>query len=623
MTQAITMNQAEAAAEPVSVWVTTADQSKLLAAQPGVNFGSDTGTATTIDVDASTTYQTMDGFGASFTDSSAWLVNTKLNAAQRSTLMGNLFDPNAGIGLSMVRQPIGASDFTVNSADYTYDDTCCDVNDFTISHDRADTIPVLKQAKTLNPDLKIIGSPWSPPAWMKTNNSLNGGTLKPDMYGPYTDYFVKYAQAYAAEGLPIYAVTLQNEPHNEAGYPSMRMEPADQAKAAKLLGPKFASNGIGTKIIVWDHNWDEPNFPTDVLNDPAAKQYIAGSAFHCYAGDVNAQTTVHNAHPDRDLWFTECSGGDWASDFGANLKWNTQQLIIGATRNWAKSVTMWNMALDQNHGPTNGGCSNCRGVVTVDTNNGNVAYNVEYYVLGHAAKFVKPGAKRIASTTYGNDIETAAFQNPNGSIALVALNANSAQRTFKVRSAGQAFTYTLPAGAVATFTWQPGAGPSPTPTVTPTASPTPQPGIKENVYYKVTARHSGKALDVTDVSTSNGAAIQQWDYAGGNNQKWRFVNVGGGYYKIVSKHSGKALDVRSASTSNGATVQQWDYTSGTNQQWQVIDAGAGAYRIVARHSGKALDVTSASTSNGAAIQQWDYTAGTNQQFILTEIEPVP
>ncbi len=477
---------------------------------------------------------------------------------------------------------------------------------------------------------------------MKTTGSLNGGKLREDRYAAYADYFRRYVQAYSAEGLPIYAVTIQNEPHHEAGYPSMRMEPVEQANFVKNnLGPTFADNGIGTKIIAWDHNWDEPNYPVDVLNDAAAKRYLAGSAFHCYAGSVGAQTQVNNAHPDRDLWFTECSGGEWSSDFGANLKWNAQNILIGATRNWAKGVTFWNMALDQNHGPTNGGCGNCRGVVTVDSSSGAVSYNVEYYVLGHATKFVAPGAVRVGSSSYANDIETVAFRNTDGSLALIALNAGSTTRTFAVRSEGQAFSYTLPAGAVATSPGSlaaglrrltPTASPTASPTVTPTASPTATPTasptatpatIDQNAYYSVVARHSGKALDVRDRSLANGALLQQWTSRGSDNQKWRFSSVGGGYYRIVAKHSGKALDVQGGSSANGAAVQQWDYVGGTNEQWQLVRLSNGAYRIVARHSGKALDVRDVSTANGAGIQQWDVSGGTNQEWTLTRIESIP
>ncbi|MFB6718995.1 glycoside hydrolase family 30 beta sandwich domain-containing protein [Kribbella sp. NPDC056345] len=441
------------AATSSEVWLTTADGSRLLARQADVAFGSAT-SGTTIDVNAGTTYQTMDGFGAAFTDSSTWLTWNRQNSSQRDAMLTKLFDRTNGIGLSLMRLPIGASDFTANSADYTFDDTCCDLNDFSINHDKAFTIPVIKAAKAKNSSLKIMASPWTPPAWMKTNNSLYGGSLRTDRHGVFADYYVKYLQAYAAEGLPIYSLAIQNEPHHEAAYESMRMAAGQQADVIKNhLGPKLAANGLTPKLVAWDHNWNEASYATTVLNDAGAKQYLAGSAFHCYGGDVSAQTAVHNAHPDRDIWFTECSGGEWATNFGDNLKWNLQNLIIGGTRNWAKGVLFWNLALDQNHGPTNGGCTNCRGVVTINNGTGNVAYNVEYYALGHASKFVVPGARRISSTNVAGSVETVAFRNPDNSIALIALNPSGSARTFTVRYAGQSFNYTLPAGAVTTFKW--------------------------------------------------------------------------------------------------------------------------------------------------------------------------
>ncbi|WP_328989466.1 RICIN domain-containing protein [Kribbella sp. NBC_01245] len=601
---ATTATDSAAAAVAAQVWVTTPDAGKLLARQADVQFGNAT-SGTTIDVSASSVYQTMDGFGAAFTDSSTWLAWNKMNTSQRDAMMNKLFDRSTGIGLSLLRQPMGASDFTANSADYTYDDTCCDLNDFSIAYDKTYTIPVLKAAKSRNPGLKIIGTPWSPPAWMKTNNSLNGGRLRTDRYADFANYFVKYTQAYAAEGLPIYAVTLQNEPHHEASYPSMRMEPDEQAAVAKFnLGPAFAAAVVPAKIIAWDHNWNEPNYPISVLNDAAAKQYIAGSAFHCYAGEPGAQTTVHNAHPDRDIWFTECSGGNWATDFGANLKWNTQNLVIGATRNWAKGVTLWNMALDQNSGPTNGGCADCRGVVTIDSNNGNVSYNVEYYVLGHASKFVLPGAQRISSTTFAGDVESVAFRNPDGSIALIALNAGSASKTFTVRSNGQSFNYTLPAGAVATYTWTPEA-----------VAPGP---IDAAAWYQVVNANSGKCVDAADHGTSNGTAVQQWACGSAQaDQQWQFRPTSDGYYKAVSRGGAVVWDVvgGSGALTAGTKVQLWTDAGGTNQQWKPVPAGDG-YTFQARHSGQCLDVTDASTSDGARLQQWTCTGGTAQTFRL-------
>ncbi|MFC0625406.1 RICIN domain-containing protein [Kribbella deserti] len=602
-TAANTANAANTATA-AQVWVTNPDASKLLARQADVQFGNAT-SATTIDVSAATVHQTMDGFGAAFTDSSTWLAWNKLNTSQRDAMMNKLFDRNTGIGLSLLRQPMGASDFTANSADYTYDDTCCDLNDFTIAHDRPYTLPVLKAAKARNPDLKIIGTPWSPPAWMKTNNSLNGGKLRTDRHADFANYFVKYAQAFAAEGLPIYAVTLQNEPHHEAAYPSMRMEPDEQAAVVKNhLGPAFAAAGIPAKIIAWDHNWNEPNFPISVLNDAAAKRYVAGSAFHCYAGDPSAQNTVHNAHPDRDIWFTECSGGNWATDFGANLKWNTQNLIIRSIRNWAKGVTLWNMALDQNSGPTNGGCADCRGVVTIDSNNGNVSYNVEYYVLGHASKFVLPGAQRIGSSSYDGDIETVAFRNPDGSIALIALNAGSAGKTFTVRSNGQSFNYTLPAGAVATYTWRP-------------ETVTPDP-ISTTTWYRVVNANSGKCVDAANHGTTNGTPVQQWTCGSAQaNQQWQFRPTSDDYYKVVNRGGAVVWDVAggSGALTPGTKLHLWADVGGTNQQWKPVATGDG-YTFQARHSGQCLDVTDVSTNDGALLQQWTCHPSAAQTFRL-------
>lgn len=447
------------AGETVNVWVTTGDRSKLLQPQTAVSFAADAGTnPVTVTVNENTTYQSMDGFGAAITGSSAYVINQKMNATGRDNLLNDLFTAG-GIRLSFVRQTIGASDFSTSS--YTYDDVPAGQTDptlanFSIAKDKIDVVPVLKLARGKNPSLKVMGSPWSAPAWMKENGSLNGGWLNVAHYKAYANYLARYIQAYQAEGVPIYAITVQNEPlHETASYPSMRMDPANQASFLKNdLKPAFDAAGItGTKIIVYDHNWDRPDYPNSVFSDAAARAIAAGSAFHGYGGSVDQQSTTHNAYPDKDIWFTEISGGGWATDFGGNLRWNLSNIVIGTTRHWAKSVLLWNLALDQNAGPTNGGCSNCRGVVTVNNGTGAYTREVEYYVLGHASKFVDPGAVRIASNTFSGGIENVAFKNPDGTKVLIALNNGSSSSTFKVKWGGQAFAYTLPAGAVATFKW--------------------------------------------------------------------------------------------------------------------------------------------------------------------------
>ena len=415
----------------------------------------------TIDIDPAVTFQEMDGFGASLTESSAYLIYNVLTEQERQTLMKDLFDPNTGIGLSYLRQPIGSSDFRL--ADYTYDDmpagqTDYELKKFSIAHDRNCIIPLLREALAINPNIKIMGSPWSAPAWMKDSAQLGHGRLidSDNIYDTYADYFVKYIQAYAAEGLAIDAVTLQNEPHYEPyNYPGMRMEPPDQARLAICLGQKLFSNNIGTKILIWDHNWDNPGYSIAVLDNAEAHSYIAGTAFHGYAGDVSAQLDVVEAHPDKDIYFTEQSGGDWAPNFGDNLILDTSTLVIKAVRFRAKTVVKWNIALDKNHGPkTSGGCNNCRGVVTINQFTGQVTREVEYYSLGHAAKFVRPGARHIASTEQpGRNIENVAFVNPDGSTVVIAINRNTFRQNVQLKWKGRSFIYGLPGRSVTTFKW--------------------------------------------------------------------------------------------------------------------------------------------------------------------------
>ena len=445
----------------VQVWLTTASGSKLLSREADVRFDSSAppATALRIAVDEGTSYQAMVGFGAAITDASAWLLENRLTDAQREALLQELFGRNPGLGLSFTRLTMGASDFSLHQ--YSYDDMPAGQTDsalvhFAIDSNRAYLLPVVQRAFAINPQLTIMASPWSPPGWMKTTGSLIGGTLRPEAYASLADYFRRYVEAYAAAGVPIQAITVQNEPAYEpADYPGMRLDPPARAQfIGGYLGPLFARSGIRTLILDWDHNWDQPQSPLQVLADSVAPRYIAGVAWHCYAGDVSAQTTVHDAHPDKDTYFTECSGGEWSPNFADNLKWFVQTLIIGATRGWAKGVILWNLALDEHYGPHTGGCGNCRGVVTVDSASGAVTRNVEYYALGHASMFVRPGARRIASTSDIGGLASVAFRNADdGSKALILVNANTQEQTFSVTWAGRFFRYSLPAGAIVTFLW--------------------------------------------------------------------------------------------------------------------------------------------------------------------------
>jgi glucosylceramidase len=441
------------------VWLTTADQSHLLSQQPDVLIRSTPDASpVVIDVDEGTSYQEMIGFGAAMTDASAYLIQHKLGA-QHDAILRELFGRNPGIGLSFMRVPMGASDFSTH--DYSYDDMPAGQTDSTLAHfsideDRADKLPAIKASLAINPQLKLIGSPWSPPGWMKTTGSLIQGTLRPEFYDSFAEYFRKFIEGYTAEGVPIFAVTLQNEPAYEpADYPGMRLDPPVRAEViGKHVGPLFEKTGIQTLILDWDHNWDLPSSPLAVLADSAARKYVNAVAWHCYAGDVGVQETVHAAYPTKDAYFTECSGGGWATVFADNLKFFVGTLIIGSTRGWAKGIALWNLALDENAGPHLGGCGNCRGVITINSATGAVTRNVEYYALAHASQFVRPGAHRIASSTNVNGLQTVAFKNADdASKVLIVLNTAAAEVSFAVHSGGKTILYAMPAGAVVTLVW--------------------------------------------------------------------------------------------------------------------------------------------------------------------------
>ncbi len=452
---------AASAAPHVQAWITSGDQAMLLAPQAGTRFDKTRTERIVIDVDPAIRYQEMTGFGASLTDASAYLIAARMNEQQRTALLADLFGrDNGGAGFSFTRLTIGASDFS--RSHYSFNDlpagqTDPELKGFSIEPNRADVLPVIKRALAINPELKVMASPWSAPGWMKSSDSLIKGKLKPEAYAPFANYLLRYVNAYQAEGVPIFALTLQNEPHFEpADYPGMRVDPAGRAAfIGGHLGPLMARHHPRLRIMDWDHNWDEPGSPAAVLADPVAAPYVSGVAWHCYGGDVRVQAALHDARPDKETWFTECSGGQWAPQWDKNLMYFMRTLVIGTTRGWAKGVLLWNLALDENHGPHLGGCRDCRGVVTIDSRSGQVTRNVEYYALAHASRFVRPGARRIASSSGHDDLDTVAFRNRDGVLALLVANSASQARRFSVRVDGRSFSYSLPGMSVATFVWKP------------------------------------------------------------------------------------------------------------------------------------------------------------------------
>lgn len=442
----------------VRVYVTTGDKQKLFEEDATLAKDSEAAPDVLITLDTAFKLQQIDGFGAALTGSSAYLIN-KLESTQRDSLLNDLINPVTGIGISYLRLTMGASDFSLS--DFTYNDMPdgnhdSELKNFSIDPDRAEVIPTLKEILAINPKVNIMSTPWTAPAWMKTNNSLRGGELKPEFYSTYASYISKYIKAYEAEGIKIHAITPQNEPlHHVANYPCMSMSATQQLDFVKnYLGPMFQSEKITTGIMLYDHNWDNTDYAISILNDYEAKKFVMGSAFHAYAGSVGAMSAVHNAHPDKGLYFTEISGGRWATNFSDNLMWNMENIFIGTMNNWSKNVLFWNLTLDQNDGPTNNGCSNCRGVVTLNDATGEVTKNEEYYALAHFTKFVRPGAYRIAvPAEETTQLFHVAFVNRDGSKVFVAANNNPTSLLLDIREGNHQYKITIPAKAVVTVVW--------------------------------------------------------------------------------------------------------------------------------------------------------------------------
>ncbi|KQV05648.1 MULTISPECIES: ricin-type beta-trefoil lectin domain protein [unclassified Kitasatospora] len=587
---------ATAAGESVSVWLTTTDDAggrhvtRGLQQQAAVAFAAASGAGQQITVDEGVRYQQFTGGGASFTDTAAWLLNSSgaLSAATRDATMRKLFSPTEGIGLSLTRNPMGASDLA--RFGYTYDDRPAGQTDpglanFSIAHDLADVLPLTKQAKQLNPALTTIASPWTAPAWMKDSGNLNGGWLKSEYYAAYAQYFAKYVQAYQSQGVPVDYLTVQNEPTCCGGYPSMSWNGSGLAYFTKNnLLPALQGAGLSSKVLALDWNWDQyAGYGAPVVDDPAIRSHpnFGGIAWHGYGGDVATQSAVHDQYPAVDAFGTEHSGGTWIAD----QQREDMRNIIDYTRNWAKSVTKWSLAVDQNMGPHYGGCGTCTGLVTVQNGGsraGQVDYTVEYYTMGHLTKFVRPGAYRIASTA-NSAVPNVAWRNPDGSKALIAYNDSGSTQSVRVNWGGQSFGYQLPAKTSATFTWN--GGPS------------------GGTGGRITGL-AGKCLDVAGASSANGTAVQLYDCNGTTAQTWT-AGVDG-----TVRALGKCLDVAAANSADGTKVQLWDCNGSAAQSWAPNADGT------LRALGKCLDVTGNSSANGTPTQLWTCFGGANQRWTM-------
>ena len=443
-------------AEYVEFWLSDQSESKIFSKQTtGVDTGRvPEGTYENIIIDTSQAYQSMDGFGFALNGGSAMhLFN--MDQLSRSALLNELFGNNDNsIRASYLRVSIGASD--LDEYPFSYNDlpdgeTDIGLDNFDLGYDKLYLIPILKEIIEISPNIKIIGSPWSPPAWMKTNKNTIGGSLLVEYYDAYALYFVKYIQSMKNEGIIINAITIQNEPLHDGNNPSMHMTSSEQALfISQSLGPAFFQNQIDTKIIIYDHNADNIEYPISVLNDSNARQYVDGSAFHLYGGNINDLSILKNTHPDKNLYFTE----QWVGapgDLYGDLRWHIRNLIIGASRNWCKTIIEWNLASDENQKPhTDGGCSSCLGALTISDNS--VQRNTAYYVIAHASKFVPPGSVRIYSTSSSN-LPNVCFLTPDDKIVTIVLNDSNSRISFNVILDGKDMHSSLKAGAVGTFIW--------------------------------------------------------------------------------------------------------------------------------------------------------------------------
>jgi glucosylceramidase len=473
----------EATGLEIEAWITEADRSMLFQKSADKIFFSDRGSSrgTPIVIDPSLSMQSIDGFGFALTGGSAELM-TQMSAQARKALIENLFGRYGdNIGVSYIRLTIGASD--LNSFVFSYNDlkegeTDFELKKFDLGQDKKDVIPVMKEILAVAPDIKIMASPWSPPVWMKTNGKVKAGALKEECYEVYAQYLVKYIQEMEKNGIKIDALTVQNEPLNANNTPSMRMSAQEQKNFIKNnLGPAFEKAGIKTKIVVFDHNLDRPDYPMTIYNDADAAKYVDGAAFHHYGGDFGAMSLLHAARPDKNLYFSEQMVTERAGSESIAIAAQVKRLIVGATRNWSRNVLLWNFAADPLNDPhtDDGGCSMCQGAVTLDGDK--VTKNIAYYVVAHASKFVSPGSVRIGSTQDGDMqvstttdeerpevtrlavypakeiLPNVAFRTPEGKIVLVVANDSGASTTISIKYNGQSASVRLNNGSVGTYVW--------------------------------------------------------------------------------------------------------------------------------------------------------------------------
>ncbi len=437
--------------EDVLQYLTTPNGANLFTQVDGQTQAFEATESTTITIQRNAPRQEIDGFGFAVTGGSAQHLNS-MSAPARAALLDELFGTGtSSIGLSFIRISVGASDLDATAFSYNDNPNDPEHTGFSLGSHLTHLVPILQEILAVNPDIKIMASPWSAPSWMTTNNSFVGGSLAPQHRDTYAAYLVKYIEVMQAQGIDIDYLTVQNEPLHEGNNPSMGMSAQEQAIFVKdHLGPAMAASGLNVKLIAYDHNADNIDYPISVLNDEAAAAYLDGSAFHLYGGSIDALTQVHNAHPDKNIYFTE----QWYNaqgDFMGDFQWHMRNVVIGSMRNWSRAVIEWNLSSNPALQPrTPGGCTLCLGAITIDGDT--VQRNAGYYVIAHASKYVRPGSSYLPTETEGL-LQSAAFLTPNNKVVLIVLNDDSRRQEFNVREGENTFSTSLASGAAATLVW--------------------------------------------------------------------------------------------------------------------------------------------------------------------------
>ena len=456
----------------VSVWTTTFDKSKDFVKTTSA-FGKPNSMSPYVVRFTADKYQSIDGFGLAVTQASCYNL-LKMNAEERTRVLTELFSPTEGAGSSLIRVCIGGSDFSMDEF------TWCDsqgMEHFGVH--RLDTeylFPVLDEIYRINPDVQIIGSPWSSPRWMKMDvdgkgysyNKWTSGRLNPKYYSDYGTYFVKWIQAMEQRGYKVLAVTLQNEPLNHGNSMSLYMPWEDQRDFLKVIGPAFRAAGLKTQILLFDHNYNydgqgsQKNYPLNIFADAEASQYTTGSAWHNYGGSVSELDKIHSSAPDKGIWFTEASIGTWNYDghgFGGQLQEDMREIVFGTLQRYGKGVTLWNMMLDDERKPYRpGGCSTCYGALQISHSNysySSVQRLSHWYDVAHPSVAIKPGAVRIGTEGFtAQKLSYLAFLNPDGSYGILALNEGSEARQLVFCTDSHSVKVDIPAKSVVSALWK-------------------------------------------------------------------------------------------------------------------------------------------------------------------------